>query len=389
MDRTTQDAGVETVAESTAESTAVARTRWGPVIAIGIAMLAMSIDTTIVAVVLPAIGSELGVGPAATKWVILGTALPLAALTIPAGRWADRANARSVLLFSVTGVALASVAGALAPTFWLLVVARVVIGMLGGLLISVYLPTVSANVRKEEHGRAMGYTSTIMPIGTMAGSSLGGLLADAYGWRPVLLIPIPLLLLALWLAYRTLPGSTGRGLPVPDRSLLLQTLVLGGAITTLLLASDQIKGAPVVAGVLAAVALVPAVWWTRLRSSRPVIVLIRRRAFGLPLLAILLVGSTIALTNFLLPYFVVDVLRRTPATMGIALLFSVGATAVSSPVGGTLADRHGPKRTALVGSFVALAGMVSMLTLQPDDGIVDLAWRLAVFGVGGGLFGVA
>ncbi|GAA2994323.1 MFS transporter [Streptosporangium longisporum] len=364
---------------------AVERTRWGPVVALAMAMLVVSVEMSLAAVTLPVIGAEMGVGPAATAWVLLAYVLPTAALAVPAGRWVDRADLRSVLMVAVTGVGLTSLLAAFAPAFWTLLVARVLQGIAGGLVVAIYMPVVRTSVRAEHRGRALGYIATIMPLGTMAGASLGGLVAGAYGWRPVFLLKIPILLVVLWLGYRTVPGGRG-GLPAPDRSLLGEVAILGGAVAALLLAFDRVGGGAVVVVPLAVTALALAVAWSRLPASRPVITLVRRRAYGLPLAALLLMSSVVGLTLFLLPYLVADVLRGTPGTTGVALLFFVGGMAVCSPVSGALADRYRPNVIAVAGGAVTLAGTLSMLTLGPSAGLVDLAWRLALVGAGQGLF---
>ena len=362
------------------------RTRWGPVIALGLAMLVVTSEMTIVAVTLPGLGAELGVGPAATAWMLLAYALPMAAIAIPAGRWADGADVRSTFAFSMIGVGLASVLGALAPTFWVLLIARVLQGMAAGMIVAVYLPIVITSVREEQRGRAMGYIITIMTLGGMAGVPLGGLVAGTFSWREVLLMKLPLLLVVLWLGYRTVPGGSGKGLPWPSRPLVQEALLLGGSVTAVLLAFDQLAGRPVVAGCLAIAAAMLAAWWTRLPASRPVVTLVRRRAFAVTLIALLCMSFTMGLIVFLLPYFISDVLRGTPELTGIALLFFVGAVAPVSPLAGALSDRYGHGGVATAGSAVTVAGMLTMLTLGPDAGLVDLAWRLAVVGAGAGLF---
>ena len=73
------------------------RTSWAPVAALGLAMLVVTSEMTIAAVTLPRLGADLEVSAAATAWVLLAYALPIAAVAIPAGRWADgaRTSARS------------------------------------------------------------------------------------------------------------------------------------------------------------------------------------------------------------------------------------------------------------------------------------------------------
>lgn len=235
-------------------------------------------------------------------------------------------------------------------------------------------------------GTPLGYIITIMTLGGMAGVPLGGLVAGAMGWREVLLMKVPLLLVVLWLGCRTIPGSTGKGLPWPGRPLVQEALLLGGAVTAVLLAFDQLAGRPVIAGGLAVAALLLAAGWARLPASRPVLTLVRRRAFAVTLIALLCMSFTMGLIVFLIPFFVSDVLTGTPEMTGIALLCFVGAMAPISPLAGVLSDRYGTKVIATAGSAVSVGAMLTMLTVSPDAGMVDLAWRLAVLGIGAALF---
>lgn len=368
-----------------ASTTPVERTKWGPVVALGLAMLVVTSELTITAVTLPGLGAELAVGPAATAWVLLAYALPMAAIAIPAGRWADGADVRSTFAFSMIGVGVASVLGTLAPTFATLLASRVLQGLAAGLIVAVYMPVVIASVRPEQRGRAIGAIITIMTLGGMAGVPLGGLVAGTFSWREVFLLKLPLLLAALWLAFRTL-ARTGRGLPRPSLALVQEALLLGGAVTAVLLAVDQVDGRPVVAGGLAVAAVLLGLWWARLPASRPVLTLVRRPAFTVTLVALLAMSFTMGLIAFLLPYFVSDVMAGTPQLTGVALLFFVGAVAPTAPLAGGLSDRYGTTAVARVGSAVTVAAMLAMLTLTAEADLVDLAWRLALLGIGAGLF---
>jgi MFS transporter, DHA2 family, multidrug resistance protein len=367
-------------------STGVERTRWGPVAALGLAMLVVTSEMTIAAVTLPGLGRDLGVGPAATAWVLLAYALPMAAIAIPVGRWVDGADVRATFLVSMVGVGLASVLGALAPAFWILLAARVLQGMSAGLVVAVYMPIVLGSVREEQRGRAFGAIVTIMTLGGMAGVPLGGLVAGAFSWREVFVMKIPLLFVVAWLAFRTVRSGPGRGLPLPRLTLLHEAVLLGGTVTAVLLAFDQVDDRPVLAGGLALTALALGTWWTRLPSARPVLTLVRGRTFAAALIALLCMSLTMGLIVFLLPYLIADVLAGSPELTGIALLFFVGVMAPISPVAGMLSDRYGTMLIARVGSAVMVAGMITMVTVGAAAGLVDLAWRLAVLGAGAALF---
>jgi predicted MFS family arabinose efflux permease len=356
-----------------------AKTRWTPVVTLALAMLVVTTEMTVAAVALPSLGAELGVGPGAAAWVLLAYTLPMAAIAIPAGRWVDRIDVRSAFLPALVGIAVASAVTAFAPVFWVLVVGRVAQGVAAALVLAAYMPIVVAAVEPAQRGRAIGYVITIMTVGGLAGAPLGGVLAEALGWRSVFLMKLPVLAVVLWLGVRSLKGD-GRGLVGPDRGLWLEVVLLGGAITAVLLAFEDMVW-------LVAVAVVLAVAWGRLPASRAVLGLVRRRVFALPLATLTLVTMSGGLLFLLLPYFVTDVLGGSPEDVGLALLVFVAGVGLLSAVAGSLADRYGAWLVAVVGVVVTVVGL--LLLLPPVTSMVDLSWRLAVMGLGQGLFNAA
>ncbi|MEJ2854987.1 MULTISPECIES: MFS transporter [unclassified Saccharothrix] len=354
-------------------------TRWTPVVTLALAMLVVTTEMTVAAVALPSLGADLGVGPGATAWVLLAYTLPMAAIAIPAGRWVDRVDVRLAFLAALVGIGVASAVSALAPVFWVLVAGRVVQGVAAALVLAAYMPIVVGSVEAAQRGRAIGYVITIMTVGGLAGAPLGGVMAGALGWRSVFLMKLPVLVVALWLGLRSLKGD-GRGLVSPDRGLWLEVVLLGGAITAVLLAFEDMVW-------LVAVAVVLAVAWGRLPASRPVLGLVRRRVFALPLLTLTLVATSGGLLFLLVPYFVTDVLGGSPEDVGVALLVFVAGVGLLSAVAGSLADRYGAWLVAVAGIVVTVVGL--LLLLPPVTGVVDLSWRLAVMGVGQGLFNAA
>ena len=365
------------------------RTKWAPVAALGLAMLVVTSEMTIPAVTLPGIGADLAVSPSATAWVLLAYALPMAALAIPAGRWADGADVRAAFALSMIGVAVASVLVGLAPAFWLVVTGRLLQGAAGALIVAVYMPIITTSVLPEQRGRAIGFVITIMTVGAMAGVPLGGLIADVWGWRAVFLVKLPVVIAVLWVGLRTITRIPHRGLPRPGAALVREALLLGGAVAVLLLAFEEVHARPLVAAALAVAAIGLATWWSRLAASRPVLGLVRTPAFGITLISLLAVTFTGGLVTFLLPYFVSDVLRAGPDVTGVALLFFVGAMAPLSAAAGALADRFGNRVLAMAGSAVSLVAMLLMLTLDEASGLGDMAWRLVVLGIGAALYNPA
>lgn len=106
--------------------------------------------------------------------------------------------------------------------------------------------------------------------------------------------------------------------------------------------------------------------------------------------AVVAVGVAIVLAaldmTIVAPYLFAEVLRRPPSSAGLVLLAFAGAMAVTSPLAGAVADRIGTAAPLLAGGVVTLAGMAGLATLGAEPHPADLAWRLALIGIGHGLF---
>lgn len=363
----------------------VTRTRWGPVLALALGMLAVTSEMAMSSVVLPEIGRAFEVSSIATAWVLLAFALPMGAIAVPAGRWADGADTRAVFMLSMLGLTATTLLAAFAPNFELLIAARVLQGLTGGLIMSIYMTVVMSSVLPKQRGRAMSLIVLMMTLGGMSGAAVSGVVAGAFGWREVFLLKLVLLAPVLWTGWRTIPGN-GRGLPLPGRTLLLETALFAGAVTVFLLSVEQIEQRVWLTVALLAAAVGLAVWWSKLSTTQPVLQLLRRRTIGLTLLSLTSISLIAGLTLFLLPYYVVEVLGRGPELVGASMLFFIGAMSLSTPLAGVLADRFGAHRIAVLGALASVASLLPILTLGSDAESWHLWWRLAAFGMAFGMF---
>ena len=266
---------------------------------------------------------------------------------------------------------------------------RLLQGAAGALIVAVYMPIITTSVVPEQRGRAIGFVITIMTVGAMAGVPLGGLIADVWGWRAVFLVKLPVVIAVLWVGLRTITRIPNRGLPRPGAALVREALLLGGAVAVLLLAFEEVDARPLVAAALAVGAIGLATWWSRLAASRPVLGLVRTPAFGSD--PHFTAGGHLHRRAGRVPPAVLRVRRaaRRPGRhgRGAAVLRRRDGPALG---GGRCAGR--PVRQpvlAIAGSAVSLVAMLLMLTLDAAAGLVDMAWRLVVLGIGAALYNPA
>ena len=190
-------------------------------IGIMLAMFLAALDQTIVATAMPTIGRELN-DVAHLPWVVTAYLLASTAVTPLYGKLADIHGRRVVLLSGIVVFILGSVACALAPTLWLLVVARFVQGLGGGGLIALAQTIIADMVPPKERGKYQVYIASVFFVSSLLGPVLGGVIAEALHWSVIFWINLPLGLAAYWMT-----SSALKRLPRHERPHKLD--VLGAA----------------------------------------------------------------------------------------------------------------------------------------------------------------
>src|SRR3954466_818653 len=156
------------------------------------ALFMQSLDSTIIATALPAIGASLGENPLRLNVAITCYLLSLAVF-IPISGWtADRFGARRVFTGAIIVFTLGSIACGFEQTLWMLVLFRIVQGMGGAMMVPVGRLVLLRTVPKSELVRAMSYVSVPALIGPMMGPPLGGFIVTYASWRWIFFINIPI-----------------------------------------------------------------------------------------------------------------------------------------------------------------------------------------------------
>ena len=185
--------------------------RWtllAAIVASGIVFL----DSTVVNLALKRIGQEL---PTTTSLGVLeaqayvgsGYLAVLAALLIVAGALADRYGRRRIFTIGLASFGVISVLCGLAPTLEILIVARLLQGAAGALLVPGSLAIITAAFEGAPRARAFGLWAASTSALTLLGPILGGLLVDNVSWRVAFLINVPLVAIALFAAIRHVEES--------------------------------------------------------------------------------------------------------------------------------------------------------------------------------------
>jgi EmrB/QacA subfamily drug resistance transporter len=374
--------------------------RWRALAVTQVAAFMSLLDVSIVNVALPSIERGLGASASTVQWVVSGYALTLGLVLVAAGRLGDAVGRRRMFLIALGTFVVTSALTGAAPNMELLIVARLLQGVAGGMLIPQNSGLIQDLFRGDERGRAFGILGATVGLATAAGPVIGGLILSAFpgpdGWRWVFYVNVPIGLVALLLAARLVPSTTRGGRRGVHLD-LVGALLLGGGVLSLLLplVSAETGGLgrqwPLfgVAGLL----FVAFAWWevrTIGKGRQPLLEPRLLHTPGYP------AGSGIGLVYFIgftgiwlvLALFFQDGLGYSPLRSGLAVTpFAIGV-AISAAIAGRLVSRVGRWLTVF-GLIAAIVGLAVAALVLRHVGGDEAAWAVAgpllLAGLGGGM----
>src|SRR5438270_1714354 len=364
-----------------------ARGRWvifATVLGSGMAFL----DSTVVNIALPRIGTDLGIGLSGLQWTVNAYTLTLSGFLLLGGSLGDRYGRRLVFLVGVVWFAVASLACAVAPTGAALVAARGLQGIGAALLTPGSLAIIEASFRREDRGAAIGAWSGLGGVATAVGPFLGGWLVDAVTWRLIFVINLPLAAVVVWVTNKHVPESHDPDM-VPGLDLsgaILAALGLAGVIYALTEAGNKGWSAPavVITGLVGAVALASFVT-VEARSPHPMLPLniFQSRQFTAANLVTFVVYGALGGALFLLPIELQRAAHFSPLEAGTALVPLTIIMLLNSARAGRWAQRIGPRLPMTAGPIIAGAGLLLLTRIGADASYVtDVLPGMLLFSLG-------
>ena len=388
------------------------RGRWLGLAMLSIGVAMIIVDATIVNVAVPAIVKELSLDGTTAEWINTTYALVFAALLITLGRIGDLAGRRLLYLLGLGVFMASSVLAGVAPNGQLLIVARLLQGLGGAMILPATQSILNTNFQGRDRAIAFGIWGSV--IGGMAaiGPLLGGWLTTEASWRWAFLVNVPIGALAIVGTLRFIresrdPEAT-RGFDLAG--FLLVTIGLGGVVFALIegrtygwlapakafvaLGATWPTSAPVsVIAVTAGVALVALVLFVVVETGRKRSGLFYLFDFDLWRVPTFrygnLAGTIVSLGEFgllfVLPLFLQAVLGLTAFQTGLVFLSLALGAFFAAPAAAGIARRYGPRRVVTLGMALEAVGILwTTLLIGVDLDAIALAPPLFVYGIGVG-----
>lgn len=360
------------------------------VVAVLAAIMMGVLDGTVMNVALPTLSKEFDVSSSNIIWVTNAYQLVVTMMLLGFAAIGDIFGYKRVFLCGVSIFVTASVLCAVSTSFEMLVASRVLQGIGGACTMSINTALLRLIFPPSRLGRVMATNAVIVAVTAASGPTLGGAILSVGHWSWIFLMNIPLGLAALLLGWKLLPHNppAKEVQHLDGQSVVLNAVFFGLLIYTIeSMAHNGLSTLLILQGVVTV--LVGVLYIRRqLQISMPILPV---DLFRIPIFS-LSVGCSIAcftaqmLALVSLPFFMQHSLGLSVAQTGLMLTPWPLATTLTAPLAGRLVERLHPGILGGVGLCIFTLGLYALSSLEGGAELWNLGWRMAVCGIGIGLF---
>jgi DHA2 family multidrug resistance protein-like MFS transporter len=357
------------------------------IMTVALAIVMAVLDGSIANVALPTIARSVAASPADAIWVVNAYQLAITVALLPLASLGEIWGYAKVYRVGLALFVVASLACALSDSLLTLSLARIVQGFGAAGVMSVNTALVRFIYPRRVLGRGIGFNALVVAISAAIGPSVAAAILSAATWPWLFLVNVPTGILALLLS-RCLPRTPRAAHPFDWRSALLNALAFGLLVAAVDGLGHGERGWLVALEAAAAAGAGVALVRRQLPQRAPLLPvdLLRIPAFTLAISTSVCSFAAQALAYVALPFYLQDALGRGAVETGLLMTPWPLALAVMAPLAGRLADRYPAGLLGGIGLAVFAGGLALLALLPAHPTGADIAWRMAVSGLGFGLF---
>ncbi len=338
------------------------------------------LDSAALTVALPAIGREprLFVDVLeAQNYIQYGYLLSLSALLILAGALSDFYGRRRMFVIGLVGFGAASLLCGLAPNLEFLILARLLQGAAGALLVPGSLAILANNFEGEEQGRAFGIWASASGLAPILAPFIAGVLVDNFSWRWIFLLNLPFTAVAIWAALRHVKESRDEHASGHFDWLgaFLVAVAVGGLSFGAIYGQqrqwqDPLAFVALAIGGITTIAL--PFYFHYVKYPLVPLSMFRSRNFSVTNASTLLIYGALYVTFFFVPLFLQGTLGYNASAVGLGSIPGSLFLIFLSTRFGTLASRYGPRLFMTVGPLIMAVGLLWIARIPASSP----AWQL-------------
>jgi len=349
-----------------------------------------TLDSSIVNVALPQMSELLSVSSEAIAWVVTVYLLVVVGTILIFGRLGDIVGKTRIFMYGVLVFTVGSLLCGISQNFMQLIISRGIQALGGAAAMGTNQGIITQVFPVHERGKALGISGTSVALGSMAGPPLGGFIIHSLAWEYIFLTNVPIGIFVYFLGMKILPKSKKpTGEPFDKKGGVLFFVSIASLFLSLILGKNYGYKSPVIIGGFL-LFLAAFILFLLLESKTEVpllpLKLFHNSLFSISIFCAFLSFVAISSSSIILPFYLQNTLKYSPAVTGIILMVSPVILAVVAPASGHLSDKIGSEILTFIGLVLTGTGLGLMSTLTEASDLKLLIVYLAVMSVGNGLF---
>jgi DHA2 family multidrug resistance protein-like MFS transporter len=363
--------------------------RYWAILTIALGIVMAVVDGSIANVALPTIAEDLKASPAFSIWIVNGYQLAVTISLLPLASLGEIIGYRRVYIAGLVLFTLASLFCALSHTLLLLTIARIIQGFGAAGILSVNSALVRYTYPRDQLGRGIGINAMVVATSAAVGPTIAAGILAAASWPYLFAINVPLGLVTLVVAIRSLPHTRPAEHDFDWQSAGLSAVTFGVGIAAI----DSIgHGEPLLTCLLEfgiAVAAGGMLLYRETHMTTPPLLpvdLLRIPIFALSIATSIASFCAQMLAFTALPFYLQSRFGYSAVQMGLLITPWPLAVGVAAPIAGRLVERYPAGLLGGIGLLVFALGLATLALLPEHPTPADVIWRMAVAGFGFGLF---
>jgi DHA2 family multidrug resistance protein-like MFS transporter len=358
------------------------------IVAVSLGTILTTVDGTIVNVALPTIARDLQVSPSAAVLIVTIYQLVMMTMMLPFSALGDRFGFRATYQWGQIIFVVATVLCFFARSLPVLVLVRGIQALGAAVTMSVSSAMIRSIYPASRLGRGLSLNTLIAATAASFAPTLGGAILGVAKWPWLFAIAVPFGLLSIAIGRKSLPQVRARGNAYDVTGAVMCAATFALASTGFQSAAHG--GAWVVTAALFGLGVALGVVFVRRETGRqrPVfpVDILRQKKIALSSIGLLAAFTGSMMIMLTLPFRMQQQFHYTPAEAGAVLVPWPLSILAVAPLSGMLSDRIAPGILGGIGMCIALVGMISLAFLPASPNHFDLVWRIAVCGVGFGMY---
>lgn len=371
---------------------------WVALFAVSLSVLTSVIDFSGITVALPTIADDLDLSLPAASWVILASTLTIIAFLTPAASLSDKLGRKRSYTLGLVIFAVGAVGVGLAPSFGLVIAARVVQSAGIGIIQTNSYSIIATVFPEDKRGAGIGAYTSMVGVAGILGPVVGGIVVDMLGWRSFFFITAGLGTIAALVAIKLLDPERVDGVRKKSDGQSFDWLgaFLSALMLTILIAAINTGSRVgwstpwIIVAFPAGFTVLGLFIWREFSVERPMLDLrvFVNAPYSFSMATRFLGFFSGSGWRFMMPFYLQEVRGFQPSEVGLLVFSSAMGMAIFSYVSGRLSDRYGTRRWVVLGLIMVVGTSIFYATMDLTTPVALIVVVLFISGMALGLWEV-